>query len=133
MERQIAVLSDIKDVTELLNGARIDRTRVVSGASQTQVIVDLTRAMVERPAVVQPGLFRRSKTLFTKSQLVFSAVRSVTNAPPAEGLFEGAIMNCEPVKGGYQLTLRGEGQATLVVLVDRLDGVFQDVGQPIDG
>ena len=135
MERQIRVLTDIKDLDELLTGARVDRTHVVSSPGKPpQLIVELTRAMIERQSTVQQGLFKRTTTPFSSCRLVFSSIRRVTTesvegAPP---LTDGSVLSCEPVKGGYHLTIRGEGSAQIMLELDTLNGVFQDVGQPVE-
>ena len=135
MERQIRVLTDIKDLDELLNGARVDRTHVIANPGKpTQLIVELTRAMIERQTTVQQGFFKRIKTPFSSCRLVFSSIRRVTTesvegAPP---LTDGAVLSCEPVKGGYHLTIRGEGGTQIMLELDALTGVFQDIGVPVE-
>ena len=135
MERQIRVLTDIKDLDELLNGARVDRTHVISNPGRPpRLIVELTRAMIERQTVVQQGLFKRIKTPFSSCRLVFSSIRRVTteSVEGAPALTDGAVLSCEPVKDGYHLTIRAEGGTQIMLELDALNGAFEDVGQPVE-
>ena len=47
MERHISVLTDLKDLSELLGGARIDHVRLVPDSSGLRSEIDLTRACPE--------------------------------------------------------------------------------------
>lgn len=133
MERRIQVLTDIKDLNELLAGASVDRTQVVSHPGQTQLIVELTRAMIERQTTVRQGLFQRLKTPFSKCQLTFASIRAVTTAKTDVAPSAASdLMACEPVKNGYRLTIRSGDGTEIALDVDTLNGRFEDVGQPVE-
>lgn len=133
MNRAITVISDVKDLAELLNGASVDQARLVPAVGRLQLVVDCTRAMIERQEVVRRGLIKRLKTPWTKCQLTFNrittaTVKRVTDAPADQT----PLLNCEAVKGGYQLTIQAPDGLQFILGLDQLDGHFADVGSPIE-
>lgn len=132
MERAIAYLTDVKDLSELLDGATIDQVRTTSTPSGAEVILELTRGMLERQTVVRQGLFRRAKMPWTKCRLTLQGakelvVQRATDVPPDQPL-----INCEAVLGGYHCTVQGTDGLFLSFKLDQLQGLFTDVGSPIE-
>ena len=133
MQRSITVLTDVKDLSELLNGARVEDVRSVSAGGQSQIVATLTRAMVELQRVVPAGLFKRVKMPWTKCQLTIGQVKSASVRQatyPASAQLP--ILWGDAVKGGYQLILRVDEASEWVLEVPTLDGAFTDIGSPID-
>ena len=133
MERSIAVVTDVKDLSDLLSGARVDQAQLVPSAGRLQLVVDLTRAMLEQQHVVRRGLIKRLKTPWTKCQLTLNEVTAVTvkrvtdTAPD-----QTPLLSCDAVKGGYQVTVQAPDGLQFVLGLERLAGTFSDVGSPID-
>ena len=133
MERAIKVLTDIKDLAELLSGASVEHTRVAAAAGRLSLEMELTRAMPEHRQVVRQGLFRRTRTPWSRSRLTLHGVSDVTvqqsadRAPSPEPL-----LTCDAVPGGYTLMVTAPGGLQLACRMDQLEGGFSDVGQPID-
>ena len=133
MQRTITVVSDVKDLAELLSGASVEQARLVPSAGRLQLVVDLTRAMLERQHVVRRGLIKRLNTPWTKCQLTLHEVTAVTvkrvtdTAPD-----QTPLLSCEAVKGGYQLTVQAPDGLQFVLGLERLTGTFSDVGNPIE-
>ncbi len=133
MERAIKVLTDVKDLSELLSGASVEHAQVRPGGSGLQLVARLLRAMPERQTVVKHGLFRRLKTPWTTCELKLSHITSVnvkhlTDVAPDQT----PVMVCEAVPGGYQLTVQAPDGLQLMMHLDQLDGSFADVGSPIE-
>ncbi len=131
--RVVAVLSDIKDVGELLRGASVDEARVVPADGRMRLDVSLTRAMLERTATVRQGFVRKVKTPWTKCQLQLSHVQSVAVKRLADvAPDEHPLLNAEAIAGGYRLTVLTPDGLQLIVALERLEGTFGDVGAPIE-
>lgn len=133
MQRDIKVLTDVKDLSELLSGASVDRVRLSPGGAGMQMMAELTRAMPERQVVVKHGFFRRAKTPWTTCELKLSHITSVnvkhlTDVAPDQT----PVMACEAVPGGYELTVQAPDGLQLILSLDQLDGSFADVGSPIE-
>lgn len=133
MQRDIKVLTDVKDLSELLNGANVEHAEVKPGGNGMQLMARLLRAMPERQTVVKHGLFRRLKTPWSRCELAFSHITSVgvkrlTDAAPDQT----PLMACEAVPGGYELTLQAPDGLQLMMRLDQLEGSFADVGSPIE-
>jgi hypothetical protein len=132
MQRDIKVLTDVKDLSELLSGARIERVRLLPSGGGMQLSAELTRAMPERQTVIRQGLFRRLKTPWTACELELFRVTSVavkhlTDLAPDQT----PVIACEAVPGGYQFTVQAPDGLQLVLNLDQLDGSFADIGAPI--
>ncbi len=82
MERRIQVLTDLDDIAELIQGARIEQANLQSKGSHSELSLELTRAMIEREPEKR-GLFRRSKVPWTKSRLTLRHITGATATPPA--------------------------------------------------
>lgn len=133
MERGITVVSDVKDLGELLSGASVDQASIVPDGRHVELTVELTRAILERQVVVRQGLFKRAKTPWTKCRLTLRkitsvAVKRVTEQEP----HDVPILQAEAVSGGYQLTVHAPDGLQLLLGLDTLDGLFADVGAPIE-
>jgi hypothetical protein len=133
MERSIAVVTDVKDLNDLLSGASLDQARCVPTREGAELVVEFTRAMVERQTVVRRGLFRRMKTPWTKCELRLSKITAITvrrlaDLPPDQH----PLLSCEAVHGGYQLTVQAPDGLQFVLGLLQLDGSFADVGTPIE-
>lgn len=133
MQREIKVLTDVKDLSELLSGASVDRVRLSPGGVGMQMMAELTRAMPERQTVIRQGLFRRLKTPWITCELKLSHITSVnvkhlTDLSPDQT----PVMACEAVPGGYELTVQAPDGLQLMMHLDQLDGSFADIGSPIE-
>lgn len=133
MERAITVLTDVKDLAELLDGARVEQAKLVPAAGQLRLVVECTRAMPERQRVVRSGLFKRAKIPWTRCQLTFNRLTSVTvrrlEGMPPEDM---PLLSCEAVPGGYRLTIQTPDALRFIASLEQLDGAFEDVGSPLD-
>jgi hypothetical protein len=133
MERRIAVLSDVKDLSEWLNGASVEQAHVVQAGGRLQLVLDLTRAMTEAKRVVRVGLLKRVKTPWTKCQVRLSGINAVTVKRLADlAPDQTPLLSCEAVTGGYQLTVQAPDGLQLVLALSQLDGSFADIGSPIE-
>lgn len=133
MERAISVVTDVHDLSELLSGARIEQAQVAPHDGQLELVVDLTRAMLEHKTTVRQGLIRRVKVPWTKCRLRLQAIASASIKRLAELPADHTpILVCEPVKGGYQLTVQAHDGLQFVLGLEQLRGTFSDVGSPID-
>ncbi len=133
MQRDIKVLTDVKDLSDLLNGASVEQAQVSPGGNGLQLTARLLRAMPERQTVVKKGLFRRLKTPWTTCEVTLSHITSVnvkhlTDVAPDQT----PLIACEAVPGGYQLTVQAPDGLQLMLNLDQLDGSFADVGSPIE-
>ena len=132
MERTITVLTDINDLTQLLQGARIEQANLQSRGGQSELSLELTRAMIERPPE-QHGLFKRSKVPWTKSRLTLRQITAATVTPPTDlPANEMPVVSAEAAVGGYQVTVKTPEGMQMVLTADQLDGLFADVGTPIE-
>lgn len=134
MQRHLSVLTDVKDVSELLEGARVEQAQLIpQPGKRLQLIVELTRAMLEQQRVVKQGFFRRMKTPFIKSRLTVNGVTAATvrrlEEVPPNGV---PLLVGESVPGGYQLTIQAPDGLQLALGVEQLDGLFEDVGPPLE-
>lgn len=132
MDRMITVLSDVKDLGELLQGAAIDQASLTPTDGRVQLVIDGTRAMLEQPVAARGGLFKRPRTPWTKFRLTLDRITRATIArveqAPAD---QSPLLACDAVAGGYQLTVRTPDGLQLVLAVDQLQGAFADAGSVI--
>ena len=133
MERTIAVMSDVKDLSELLEGASIDGARLVPQAGRLRLEMELTRACPELQTVVRKGFMTRTKTPWTKSRLTLEAIKDVAirraaDAPPNQV----PLLLCDAVPGGYSLTVNSHDGLRLQLMLEQLSGQFADTGSPIE-
>ena len=133
MERAITLVTDVKDLSDLLDGAGVDEARLVSVGGRMQLGLHLTRAMIERQQVVRAGFLKKMKTPWTKCDLTLKgittiAIKRVTDAPPDQT----PLLSCDAVKGGYQLIVQGPDGLQFVLGLEQLDGTFVDIGSPIE-
>ncbi len=132
MERTIAVLSDVKDLSELLHGASVEQARLVPSGGRLRLEMELTRACAEMPAVAHRGFMGRIKIPWVKSRLSLgqikdAAVQRLSHAPPAQT----SLLSCEAVAGGYTLVVTSPDGLRLSLTLEQLNGQFADLGQPI--
>ena len=132
MERAIKFLTDVKDLAELLSGARVEQATVTPRGGMTELSMELTRAMLERTPEKR-GPFQRLRVPWTKSRLTLQQitgveVRQVTDQPPEEL----PVVSAEAAKGGYQVTVKTPEGLQMVLTAAQLDGLFTDVGAPIE-
>lgn len=133
MERTIAVLTDLKDLGELLDGASVDQATLVPSGGRLRLELALTRAMPEQATVVRRGLISRTKTPWTKSRLtlerIFDAsVQRLADTPTAEV----PLLACEAIPGGYSLTITAPDGLQLALRLEQLTGQFLDIGSPLE-
>ena len=127
MERTIAVVNDVKDLSELLSGARVEQARLVPSGGRLRLEMELTRIYSELQTVERHGLLTRTKTPRFKSRLVLSqikdaAVQRLTDAPPGET----PLLSCEAIPGGYTLVVASSDWLRLLLTLEQLDGQFAD-------
>jgi len=133
MERAITLVTDVKDLSELLNGASIEQAQLVPDRGRLQLVLELTRAMTERQQVVRHGLIRRVKTPWTKCRLMFNRIGTVTVKRLTDlAPDQTPLLSCDAVKGGYQLTVQAPDGLQFVLGLEQLDGAFADIGNPIE-
>ena len=132
MERRIQVLTDLDDIAELIQGARIEQANLQSKGSHSELSLELTRAMIEREPEKR-GLFRRSKVPWTKSRLTLRHITGATVTPPTDvPANEMPVVSAESVAGGYQVIVKTPEGMQMVLTAEQLDGMFADVGAPIE-
>ena len=131
MEQIIAVVSDVKNISELLEGASVDAARLVPSGGRLRLEMDLTRACPELQTRVRRGFVTRTKTPWTKSRLVLEEVAeaSMTHADdrPAEQI---PLLSCDAVPGGYTLTVHSPDGLRLQLRLEQLTGRFVDTASP---
>lgn len=133
MERAIAVVSDVKDLGELLNGARVDMVRILPSGGRLQLVTELMRAMPEAQRVVREGLFKRVKTPWIKSRFTLSQVKDVAVQRLSESASQPSpLLACEAIPNGYRLVLTSPDGLQLSLTLEQLNGQFADVGVPIE-
>ncbi len=133
MERRLTVLSDLKDLDALLRDASVDEARVSQTSAGCELVIDVTRAMPERQTTVRRGLLKRVKIPWTKSQLTLRHVRTATakrliDLPSSDV----PLLSAQAVAGGYEITIQAPDGLQVVAVVDRIEGTFVDVGEPIE-
>lgn len=132
MHKQLSVLSDVKDLAELLDGAGVEQAKLVPAGGRLELVLEGTRAMVEQPPVARGGLFRRAKTPWTKYRLTLTRITGVTvtraEPTPAD---RAPLLACDAVPGGYELTVQAPDGLRLVVGLEQLEGTVADVGSVI--
>ncbi len=133
MERRMSVLSDIKDVSELLNGARVDQMRLTPNGSRMRCEIELTRACPELRRVERKGWFTRATTPSVTSRLELHGVTNVVvqhlrETPPGQV----PLLSCEAVEGGYACTVTAPDGLQYVLQLEQLDGQFADIGTPVE-
>lgn len=132
MQRTIQVLSDVKDLSELLRGARVEQADLAPSGGQLALALALTRAMAEQRTTVRQGFVQRVKTPWTKCALRLGAVTGASVKRMEDRIPDDApLFSAEAIPGGYELTVQAADGLRLVVKLDRLDGSFADVGSPI--
>lgn len=131
MQRTIRVLSDFKELAELLEGANVDQVRIVSAQGRLRLEIELTRAMIERPAT-RSGLFKRSRAPWIKSKLVLKAIEDVIVHRIADGAQRAPLLSVESVSGGYTASVTSPDGLRLELTLEQLEGVFEDIGTPIE-
>ena len=133
MERALTVVSDVKNLSELLEGARIEEAALAPVGGLMQLTLTVTRAVVEQQRVVRHGFRRRVETPWATSRVVINGIRAVTQRPsPADGSSaDSPLLSCDAVGGGYQLTVRDPAGWQFVLEVEQLQGSFTDVGELI--
>lgn len=132
MERAIAVLTDVKDLSELLHGAGVDQARLVPSSGGLRLELGVTRAMPEQATVVRRGFLSRTKTPWTKSRLVLERIREASVQRVAEiPSPDVPLLACEAIPGGYSLVLTAPDGLQLALTLEQLQGHFSDVGSPM--
>lgn len=132
MERTIKFLTDVKDLAELLSGARIDQANLQSSGHYSELSLELTRAMLERQPEKR-GLFRRPRVPWTKSRLILRQITGTTVTPPTDvAPNEMPVVSAEAAQGGYQVVVKTPEGMQMVMTAEQLDGTFADVGAPIE-
>ncbi len=133
MQRAIGLATDVKDLSELLDGASLDQARIVSSSGRLRLELELTRAMVEQQQVVRHGLLKRVKTPWIKGRLILDHIQDVVVQRLSDGGPEQvSLFTCDAVPGGYQFVVTAPDGLRLSMTLEQLHGQFQDVGSPIE-
>ena len=87
MERLISAFSDVKSLSELLDGASVDRSRWAPHDGALRLELELTRACRELKTSRRPGLFAKTRVPWVRSRLTLDhvtdvVVQRVSDAPP---------------------------------------------------
>ena len=130
MERAINVLSDIKDLSELLEGASADQIRLFPSGRGLKLDLELTRACLEALPAGQASGFRR-KVPWVKSRLVLNQIRDAAFERLEDGSAHVSLLACDSIGGGYTLSVASHDGLRLVMNLDALQGEFQDIGKPV--
>ena len=133
MERSIAVVNDVKDLSELLDGASIDQARVMPAPGGLRLELDLTRACAELPPAKPRGFLARAnrpwvRCRLTLNQVTDAAVQRLADAVPTQT----PLLVCDAVPGGYQLTVTSPDGLRLSLDLEQLSGQFVDIGTPVE-
>ena len=136
MNRDVTVLSDVKDLAELLDGAGVEQATLAPAGGRLELVIEGTRAMVEQPPAARftarGGLFKRAKTPWTKYRLTLTYITGVTmtraEQTPAD---QTPLLACDAVPGGYQLTVQAPDGLRLVAGLEQLAGAFADIGSVV--
>ena len=144
MERAIRVLGDIKDLSELLQGASLDQARLLPATASAaggpgpsngrlRLELELTRACPELQAPGGRGWGFRPRVPWVKSRLVLqqvsgASVQRLDDGSPAQV----SLLACDAVSGGYTLSVTSHDGLQLVLTLEQLDGEFKDIGQPAE-
>ena len=132
MERAIAVVNDVTDLSALLDGARIDQARVVPEGGRLRLEVELTRACRELQTVVRRGLLMRTQTPWAKSRVVLDRVsEAVVQRLPDAPSDQVPLFACEAIPGGYRLTVTAPDGLRLQATLGALSGRFADTTAPM--
>ena len=132
MERAITVLTDVNDLEQLLQGARIEQANLRTVGGRSELSLELTRAMMER-VPEKRGLFRRSKVPWTKSRLTLRQITATTVIPPTDvPATEMPVVSAQAAVGGYRVIVKTPEGMQMVLTADQLDGTFADIGAPIE-
>ena len=132
MDRTIRVISDVKDLSELLDGASVDHARLVPSGARLRLEVELTRACAELQTVARRGWFTKTKTPWVKSRLSFAHIKDASIQRVEETPVQQVpLLSCEAIAGGYTLVMTSPDGLRLTVVLEQLDGQFADFGQPI--
>ena len=136
MEQGLSVVSDIKNLSELLDGACVGHMRLAPNGGRLRLEMELTRACREMQPVARRGVFGRPKTPWMKCRLTLNQAKeaSVVHLAfmPLQGPPQEPLLACEAVAGGYQLVVTTPERLRLTVTLEQLDGQFADVGGPVE-
>ena len=132
MERTLSVLSDVKNLGEFIDGASLERARLLPGVGQMSLELELTRACPELATVVRRGFVARTKTPWVKSRLTLRRITGVAVQRTADAAASQPLLACEAVPGGYRAVVTAHDGLELTVTLEQLDGQFTDVGTPVE-
>lgn len=132
MEWTINVLGDIKDLSEMLQGASADSLRLQPAGGRMQLELELTRACPELASAQGRG-FGRARVPFVKSRLVLNHIREAAVQRLDDGSPDRlSLLACDAIAGGYVVSIVSHDGLKLVLTVDQLQGQFSDMGKPVD-
>ena len=132
MQQTISVISDVKNLGELLDGARVDDAQVLPGGGRLRLELALTRACRERPPVGRRGLLTHAKPPEVKSRLVLGQITAASIQRRSGASEDHApFVVCEAVAGGYEIRVAAPDGLRLRLTLEQLDGQFADVGEPV--
>ncbi len=131
MERTISVVTDVKDLSELLNGASVDAARLSPSGGRLRLELELTRACPELPPVRRGGFLSRPKVPWVKSRLILDGIADVSVRRLDQTPQPVPLLSCEAVVGGYTLAVTLYDGLQLSLTLDQLSGTFADVGPPL--
>ncbi len=126
MERTISVLSDVKDLGELLAGACIEQARCVPSGARLRLEIELTRPCRERPT--------KPPIPWVKSRLQIGQIKESSVQRVSEQVRgQTPWLSCDAIPGGYHLMITSADGLRFVLTLEQLNGQFADVGQSVSG
>ncbi|MBI3010993.1 MAG: hypothetical protein HYY58_00670 [Candidatus Omnitrophica bacterium] len=133
MEKAIAVLTDVKDLSEVLDGASVDRVCLIPSGGRLRLEMELTRACPELNTVVRRGFLTKTKTPWVKGRLSLGQIKDASVERMAETpADQPPLLLCETVPGGYTLVVTSPDGLRLSLTLEQLEGQFADIGRPVD-
>ena len=121
MERTVSVLSDVKDLSELLAGARIEQVRCVPSGARLRLEVELTRP--HREVQAKPPI------PWVKSRLSIGQIKESSVARVSEQAGAPAPwLSCDAIPGGYRFVITSADGLRSVLTLEQLNGQFTDHG-----
>src|SRR3989338_5460733 len=127
----ISVLGDVKDLSEILQGASLDQVRLRPDGGRLRLEAELTRACSELRPAGRGGFGLRPRVPWVKSRLTLGEIRDVSVQRLDDGSpAQMSLLACDAIPGGYTLSIMSHDGLKLVLTLDQLRGQFADVGKP---
>jgi len=115
MEQTIAVISDVKNLSERLAGATLGTAQLLFSGGRLHMELDLLRPAPQ--AVRGRGAGLSVKSRLTLERITAASVQHVSTVPT-----EQPLLSCEAVPGGYQVVVATPDGLRLELTVEQLSG-----------